>query len=80
MMFILNLFLSARQAVAQWHRRERAYAELMALDDHALADIGVNRSQIRALVDGRGREQRAEPASSFWAVQASLSGLRGHPL
>jgi uncharacterized protein YjiS (DUF1127 family) len=80
MMLILNLFLSAGRTIAEWRRRERAYAELMALDDRSLADIGIHRSQILALVDGSGREPRAEPAPSFWAAQATLSGLRRHPL
>jgi uncharacterized protein YjiS (DUF1127 family) len=51
-MSVLNLLMSARKAFADWQRRERAYAELMALDDHALADIGVQRSQVRDLCDG----------------------------
>jgi uncharacterized protein YjiS (DUF1127 family) len=52
-MFVLNLFVSAREAFADWRRRERAYAELMALDDHSLADIGIHRSQVRDLCEGR---------------------------
>ena len=51
-MSVLNLFVSAREAFAEWCRRERAYAELMALDDHSLADIGIRRSQVRDLCDG----------------------------
>ena len=46
-MSVLNLLNSVREAFADWRRRERAYAELMALDDHALADIGIRRSDIR---------------------------------
>ena len=51
-MSVLNLLMSARKAFADWQRRERAYAELMALDDHSLADIGIRRSEIRALCEG----------------------------
>lgn len=51
-MAVLNLLISAGKAFSEWRRRERDYAELMALDDHALADIGIHRSQIGALVDG----------------------------
>ena len=51
-MSVLNLFVSAREAFAAWRRRERAYAELMALDDHSLADIGIHRSQVRDLCEG----------------------------
>jgi uncharacterized protein YjiS (DUF1127 family) len=51
-MSVLNLLISARKAIADWRRRERDYAELMALDDHSLADIGIRRSQVRDLCDG----------------------------
>ena len=51
-MFMINLLISIGRALSEWRRREQAYAELMALDDHALADIGLHRSQIAALVDG----------------------------
>ena len=73
-MSILNLFLSAGHAVAERRRRERAYRELIALDDRSLADIGVNRSQIRALVEGGDVGMAADPAPSFWAAQARLIG------
>ena len=79
-MFILNLLISAGRAVAAWRRRERAYAELMALDDRSLADIGIRRSQIRALVegdDGCGREPAtaAPEGVHFWGALGRLSGL-----
>ena len=79
-MSILNLFLWAGRAFAEWRRRERAYADLMALDDRSLADIGIHRSQISGLVEGRGRDPEAKPAPSFWSAQARLSGLRSDPL
>jgi uncharacterized protein YjiS (DUF1127 family) len=73
-MSVLNLLISARKAFADWQRRQRAYAELMALDDHSLADIGIRRSQVRDLCDGsyvstpsaapapvRGRGELASP-------------------
>ena len=52
LMSVLNLLISVRKAVADWRQRERDYAELMDLDDHSLADIGIRRSQIRDLCDG----------------------------
>ena len=62
-MSFLNLFVSAAKALSAWRRRERAYAELMALDDRSLADIGIRRSQIRALVEGDDpRRHPVEPA------------------
>jgi len=51
-MTVLNLLNSAWEAIADWRRRERAYAELMALDDHSLADIGIRRSDIHAICEG----------------------------
>lgn len=51
-MSLSNFFVSARKAMSEWRQRERAYTELMALDDRSLADIGVRRSEIAALVHG----------------------------
>ena len=51
-MFIVSLFAAARHAFAEWRRKQRAYTELMALDDRALADIGIRRSEIPAIVEG----------------------------
>ena len=51
-MFIVSLFAAARHAFAQWRRRQQAYGELMALDDRSLADIGIRRSDIPAIVEG----------------------------
>jgi uncharacterized protein YjiS (DUF1127 family) len=80
-MSIANLFISAGRSIAEWRRRQRAYAELMALGDRSLADIGIHRSQIRALLEGddiRGRDLEGFPSpegSTFWPAQARLSGL-----
>ena len=51
-MSLMNLFVAARTAIARWRQRQRAYGELMALDDRSLADIGIRREEIRAIVDG----------------------------
>ena len=51
-MFIANLIASAGHALADWRQKHQAYNELMALDDRSLADIGIHRSQIPALVEG----------------------------
>ena len=51
-MSLINLFLEARNGFSQWRRRAHAYDELMALDDRSLADIGIHRSQIPAIVHG----------------------------
>lgn len=51
-MSVINLLLSAGRSFSEWRRRDRAYAQLMALDDHSLADIGIHRSQIAGLIEG----------------------------
>jgi uncharacterized protein YjiS (DUF1127 family) len=51
-MSVLNWVISAAKAVSAWQHREQAYGELRALDDHSLADIGLHRSQITALLGG----------------------------
>jgi uncharacterized protein YjiS (DUF1127 family) len=51
-MSAINFLLSAGKVFSEWRRRDRAYAELMALDDHSLADIGIHRSQIGGLIEG----------------------------
>ena len=35
------------QPLLAWRRKQTTYRELMALDDHQLADIGLNRDDIR---------------------------------
>jgi uncharacterized protein YjiS (DUF1127 family) len=51
-MSLINLFVAGRNAIRDWRRRQRAYGELMALDDRSLADIGIHRSEIPAIVEG----------------------------
>ncbi len=41
--------------------RRRAYAHLLQLDDHLLADIGVSRSDLRALASGQRAGARINP-------------------
>jgi len=77
-MSVLNVLSSVWEAIANWRRRERAYNELMALDDHALADIGIRRSEIRAICEGSlapaRSGARASPAGSgtFASPEAHL--------
>ncbi len=68
-MSLINLFVAARSAITGWRQRQRAYGELMALDDRSLADIGIRREEIRATVEGfRDDAHRA-------SAQASDAGL-----
>jgi len=45
-----GLWQSLSESYAEWRSRQRAYAELSALDDRALADIGVSRGEIPYLL------------------------------
>jgi uncharacterized protein YjiS (DUF1127 family) len=50
-----------------WRARERAFRELSALDDRALADIGLSRSDIPFVLETKPVESgvsRLEPANS----------------
>ncbi len=75
-MSLINLFVSARSALARWRRQRLAYDELMSLDDRSLADIGIHRSQIPALVEAAEAPARRRPepdpvvASAFGAAPA----------
>lgn len=57
--------LAAR--VAGWRARQRAFAELNALGDRELADIGIHRSEIPYIL-AHGDEERP---SHQWAKPAS---------
>jgi uncharacterized protein YjiS (DUF1127 family) len=41
----------------RWHKRRKAIAELGALDDRMLKDIGIGRGDIRGLVDAQLRHE-----------------------
>ena len=69
-MSLINLAVAARNGIKQWRRRQRAYAELMALDDRSLADIGIHRSQIPAIIEG------ARLAAAPEALPAKGAALR----
>ena len=64
-MSAINLIISAGRRLSEWRRRQQAYAELMALDDHSLADIGLHRSQIASLVEGHEMPESSAPPVPF---------------
>jgi uncharacterized protein YjiS (DUF1127 family) len=45
--------------LATWRARQLAMDELMSLDDHMLADIGISRSEIPGIVTGKIQPRRA---------------------
>jgi uncharacterized protein YjiS (DUF1127 family) len=78
-MSLINLFVAARNAWSGWRKRQRAYGELMMLDDRSLADIGIRRSDIPAVVEGFHEKARRaavngrDPAASLSARQTKLA-------
>jgi uncharacterized protein YjiS (DUF1127 family) len=53
---IMFSFIKAR--LSAWRERERAFEELMSLDDRSLADIGIRRADIPFVLAGeRTRDQ-----------------------
>ena len=72
------------RAFANWHQRRRTIAELSALPDNLLADIGVERSRIPALVDSLladAAERTGKPSApaatgkKATGVKVALSGV-----
>ena len=64
------MFRHLLERLAEYRRRQRAYAELYALDDRSLADIGITRSEIPFLLTRRAdftsdREAQRNPFKSF---------------
>ena len=77
-MSLINVFVATRNALGEWRRRQRAYNELMALDDRSLADIGVHRSQIPAIIEGMHRGVRPVPASAPARSTSPARLVTGH--
>jgi len=59
---MLNFIGNLLHSLADWRQRRQAYAELAALDDRSLADIGITRSEI-PFVLSRAAEPRAKIAA-----------------
>ncbi len=47
--------LHAFEGLRRWHKRRKAIAELQALDNRTLQDIGISRGSIREVVDAQLR-------------------------
>jgi uncharacterized protein YjiS (DUF1127 family) len=64
-MFLVNLIAAAKSALSDWRRRQQAYFELSSLDDRSLADIGIRRSEIPAIVEGYHDADRVSQDNDF---------------
>jgi uncharacterized protein YjiS (DUF1127 family) len=51
-------------AWAAWRQRQRAINELYALDDRALADIGINRAEIPFVLSRSNASERLIPTDT----------------
>ncbi len=77
----------AGDAVRAWHARRASIRELSALDDHTLADIGVPRTELSAVIYGlltadalNGRSGFSPPtASAGGSVVRDVAGNGGSP-
>ena len=70
---VAELVENAIDAVRTWRRRRAAIAELSRLDDRLLNDVGIDRNEIRAAVDGmlsRPSERLRRPAPAPHAISA----------
>ncbi len=64
--------LRALEGLRHWHKRRKAIAELDALDDRMLMDIGVSRGAIRELVNAQLRHE-AETGAEAVAPEPRLA-------
>lgn len=77
-MLIVSFLTAAKNALAEWRRKQQAYAELSALDDRSLADIGINRSQIPAIVEGFHEASRKPRDREFIPAFSTHKLAGGH--
>lgn len=59
-----NFIEQSLDAWAAWRRRQRAVNELYALDDRALADIGISRAEIPFVLSHSSANERFLPANA----------------
>jgi uncharacterized protein YjiS (DUF1127 family) len=60
----------AGRSLARWYDRQKAYRELMSLDEFTLRDIGISRAEIPALVNQMAAGHPATPAT--WSLEDEL--------
>jgi uncharacterized protein YjiS (DUF1127 family) len=69
-MSLLTPFIAAASAWACWWQRRRLYGELTALDDPLLADIGLRRTDIPAILREKVRRETVDAQGA--AMELSL--------
>jgi len=67
----------AMTAAVRWRQREAIRQELMGMDDHLLADIGVRRDEIPFLFSERLRLHTPNPVRP-WPVSATRPASTAH--
>jgi uncharacterized protein YjiS (DUF1127 family) len=67
------------EPIKRWHERRQMQTALMALDDHMLADIGINRWEIPGVVSDAVREAAKAGASPVTARDVSGAVSEGSP-
>jgi uncharacterized protein YjiS (DUF1127 family) len=70
-----GIFGAIGQRYTAWRERERAFAELSALDDHTLADLGLRRSDIPMVVYSTWQDAH-QPDAAVSAIPANNNGRR----
>lgn len=75
---LTNLIGSLAGRFNAWRERERAFAELSALDDRTLADLGLRRGDIPYVVYCKAQERAATvpTAAPVSAAAKDNNGLR----
>jgi uncharacterized protein YjiS (DUF1127 family) len=73
---VSTLIASIVERFNAWRERERAFAELNALDDRTLADLGLRRSDIPYVVYGKAQQQSA-PAAAATQLTSPANGNSG---
>ena len=71
---IAKAAMRALTAVVRWRQREAIRQELMGMDDHLLADIGVRRDEIPFLFSKRLRLHTPNPVRP-WSVATKTTGV-----
>ena len=74
-MSLINVFVAVRNALIDGRRRRRDYDQLMALDDRSLADIGMHRSQLPAIVEAMYRCVRCVRSLRLRSARALRSSM-----